>query len=642
MSTSESKSVLLPEGLRNVQEHVINALKDAIGLANGEPVNAVHVLLSCISSREQTEAFRKIRELSNQKPQKLRPANSLHGEWNEALGKSMDVFFSLEFDSELGFWGRDLITVALLSNDDSLNSFFQRDLPGIRTDWFEFVSSGSHRNKQDWLKWWKAAGLERKDQKNTNVNLQVDDATEVDELGRQPFADALQEYVTRLWQSDQRAAYTLLIDGEWGSGKSTVMNLLKKGLTSSQQKWITGEFNAWQNQHMSMPWWIFLDTVFKSIVSQSSLFRCLCLKVQECVWRLDVMNRAKLISLLILLAVAMISPGLDFSGISLLGKVFSDETLKDHVGILVSIISLIGSVWLFISSVVNSLLPASENAARQFKENVRDPMQKMKVHYARLIKKTKRPVCVFIDDIDRCDPKFVVSFLEGIQTLFKSEKVLYVIAGDARWIRACFEIQYKDLKEPISRPGHSLGNSFLEKTLQQTVTLPPLPRDTLRVYWKSRLTGERKGIDKSKYADAIQSLTSMNNEQILDVISKTEGEKKVVLREAAAKAAYSERVLKEIDHDLVRFEDLIPPNPRAIKRLVNNIALEMAANYLSEKARPLDEVIRITILNNRYPLLIQKLKSGEQVNLGDYPEVGAILEQVISPVSVEKIRQILA
>ena len=134
----------------------------------------------------------------------------------------------------------------------------------------------------------------------------------------------------------------------------------------------------------------------------------------------------------------------------------------------------------------------------------------------------------------------------------------------------------------------------------------------------------------------------MNNEQILDVISKTEGEKKVVLREAAAKAAYSERVLKEIDHDLVRFEDLIPPNPRAIKRLVNNIALEMAANYLSEKARPLDEVIRITILNNRYPLLIQKLKSGEQVNLGDYPEVGAILEQVISPVSVEKIRQILA
>jgi len=73
------------------------------------------------------------------------------------------------------------------------------------------------------------------------------------------------------------------------------------------------------------------------------------------------------------------------------------------------------------------------------------------------------PVCVFIDDLDRCGADYVVNLLEGIQTLFRHKKVAYVVAADRNWIKASFEVRYAPFSVAVGSAGQPLGYLFLRR-----------------------------------------------------------------------------------------------------------------------------------------------------------------------------------
>jgi hypothetical protein len=168
------------------------------------------------------------------------------------------------------------------------------------------------------------------DKSNLNVDLQRDTATNIDELGRGPFADAILQYIKRLWADPLNDdSYTLLINGEWGGGKSSVLKLLKQRLekqTTEKKKkasiedvmklikqrirndaekdvWIVVEYNAWQNQHVEVPWWLFLDTVYKRIKTQSWWLKRVWIKIREMSWRLFSMNQGKWITFIVFVGI---------------------------------------------------------------------------------------------------------------------------------------------------------------------------------------------------------------------------------------------------------------------------------------------------------------------------------------------------
>jgi hypothetical protein len=449
---------------------------------------------------------------------------------------------------------------------------------------------------------------------NSNVDLQLDDPSLIDELGRKPFVDALYEYIKRLWaEKNRNAAYTIHINGEWGSGKSTVMGLLKQKLLQQKHlgrsSWIVIDFNAWQNQHIQEPWWVFLDTVYKGIFKSTFGIKHLSVWLREYWWRIFSMNRVKLIATLALFLVF---------GLTLLIRYkFPQVNLlfgandKFDLGGIISALSLVGTIGLFLSGVINSLIPGSEEAASRYKQQVRDPMKHIKEHFGSILKYTSSNVAVFIDDIDRCEPKFVVQLLEGLQTVFRNGKVLYVIAGDAAWIRQSFEIHYAALKETVVKPGQSLGNFFVEKTLQQSVHLPPMTPEIKRMYWNKLIQGKEIKTDERDFSDSIKKIdTAIGEKQINEVIqeAKTDDERTILRQKAAAKVS-SEKIIKDIEHQLLKYHELIEPNPRSMKRLVNNLALEKASNFLAglnEKVSE-DKLIRWAILRTSFPLVAAEI-----------------------------------
>lgn len=470
---------------------------------------------------------------------------------------------------------------------------------------------------------------------NQSLRLYRDAPAVIDQLGRKPFVKALRQYIDRLWSGSDLDAYTIHINGEWGSGKSTLLNLLKDDLEKEGTKgWIVVNFNAWQYQHIEVPWWVFLDNVYKTILKKETFPRSLYVYIREQAWRIFSINRNRWFTFCAFLAIALATL---FSKSSFLtiGSLFSSTSSNNKAGIVVSVLSLIGTIAAFIYAIINSLLPGSEDAALNFKKNVRDPMQKIKEHYSSIIGYTEKHVAVFIDDIDRCNPEFVVALLEGLQTLFRTGRILYVIAGDASWIRESFEIHYGDLKKVITKQGQSLGNFFVEKTLQQSVNLPQVTRELKKTFWNSLLEGKEEKITEEQLANIDHLIEQATGDDAINQAIDSAGSdlEKTLLRQKAAEKMSSTTNLKNIEHSLLKYYDLLEPNPRSMKRLVNSLALEKAVNYLSGLSGQIDDdhLVRWSILKSRFPLVAVELKKDRQsfVVYSDetaYPEIAPLLK----------------
>src|SRR5262249_10595706 len=76
------------------------------------------------------------------------------------------------------------------------------------------------------------------------------------------------------------------------------------------------------------------------------------------------------------------------------------------------------------------------NNAKFYSDLSGDPLARITRLFKFIVSCAARPVAIFIDDLDRCDEPYVVDLLNGIQVLFRSKRVAYLVAADRDWIRA--------------------------------------------------------------------------------------------------------------------------------------------------------------------------------------------------------------
>lgn len=125
------------------------------------------------------------------------------------------------------------------------------------------------------------------------VPTQADNPATVDQLGRRAFAQVLARRIEEVWNSQLKKedprAFMIHIDGPWGSGKSSVLNLLREQLCNgSSHNWVVVDFNAWRNQRARPPWWTLLTEIYSQSVRQLRLIRpgsASTLQVKWYLWR---------------------------------------------------------------------------------------------------------------------------------------------------------------------------------------------------------------------------------------------------------------------------------------------------------------------------------------------------------------------
>jgi hypothetical protein len=415
----------------------------------------------------------------------------------------------------------------------------------------------------------------------------------------------------------RRRAFLVHVDGPWGSGKSSLLNFVARDLRGprlpAEERWVVVSFDAWAHQRIVPPWWWLMTALHRAGIQelwQIDRRRAITLWLVEVWWRL----RDGWASYLVLPLAAV-------AGFFLWRRGFFGEDLTsagDAARSLGAIVAFVAAVWGGIRALNRWLVSGSAGAAAALLQRTRDPMHLVRRRFAHLVHWIRQPVAILIDDLDRCQAKYVVELLEGIQTLFVDEPVVYIVAADGSWLRDCYMQVYADFQANASEPGRPLGSLFLEKTFQESVRVPRIPKTIREQYWQRLLSERRDGAHlATEQREAAEELFEQYGTpgEILDALRRAEDERRIdtqELRRAAALQLETRAVEESTRHTLDDFSQLLEDNPRAMKKLVNAYGIQrhmqvLEGRNLSGDERQLRQLALWTILSLRWPLLAEYL-----------------------------------
>jgi len=313
------------------------------------------------------------------------------------------------------------------------------------------------------------------------------------------------------------------------------------------------------------------------------------------------------------------------------------------------ILAVLVTIWAVVTAASRSLLIGSARAAQSYTELASDPMNRITRRFNTLIGRlAPRRVAIFVDDLDRCQSSYVIELLEGMQTLFRSAPVVFVVSADRRWLNACFEEVYTSLTPWVHEPGKPLGTLFLEKVFQFSTSVPGMPQALKKAFWRGliHVATESAPTQVNEVRDSVREvMAGMASEgemmQEIDQSHERSAAEQRAIREEAVVRLAAPEIVQRTENTLKPFVALLEPNPRAMKRLVNTYSANRALAILSEVDIERDRLARWTILSMRWPRLAEYLEEHpEQVemigrqNASDIPQE---VRELFQSVDVAKV-----
>jgi hypothetical protein len=128
------------------------------------------------------------------------------------------------------------------------------------------------------------------------------------------------------------------------------------------------------------------------------------------------------------------------------------------------------------STAIDKLLDSNKSKASVIKD--------FKLSLEECAKTFKTPIFIFIDELDRCSPKYVVSFLEVIKHFFNIPNITYVLCIDKSQILSSIEHEYGNID--------SVG--YLRKIITFQFNLPPIMN--LNIFSSNYAAAVCPGIEK--------------------------------------------------------------------------------------------------------------------------------------------------
>lgn len=281
-----------------------------------------------------------------------------------------------------------------------------------------------------------------------------DNETTQDLLGYQVHADLLRKIIL----NDAMLPISIGVFGNWGSGKSSLMLLLQQSL----QEWEDSQqndqhsiilqvyFNSWQFESYDSTKLTMIESILEALDKDINTRKNVFERADDLLARINFLK----------------------VGIFILKKAYDNLTpdwLKKWLPKKDDIDKITGK------DKYNNLLEdvTKGNTSKfiaTFRELFEDLVEDMRY----------KAVIVYVDDLDRCDPKRIIGCLEAVKLFVNVKKTAFVIGADERIIEYAisqhYPIQMK--KEDISSPF----SDYLEKLIQLPYKLPRLSDNEQETY----------------------------------------------------------------------------------------------------------------------------------------------------------------
>ncbi len=277
---SRGTPTLIPEPTR-FEPHFGEAVLIARAWAGNEPVTARHLIEAVVALAPESSSTA-FRALQNFLPAPVPDRPAVHGPAEQPFAASPELALAtlgmpdyLRGEDE-NLWGRDLVALALLSRDPSLDDLAREcgtSVASLRDRWLAFVLSDEQAplDKDVWLAWWRDCGFPTDTLVRRSGYLPELVNTE-DKLDVESEAHA---FAGLICDESVGPPLSIALLGDWGSGKSFFMNKIKSRVATHNgspgfcENAVAIEFNAWHMSDANL-WASLVDHIFQKL--QEAMF----------------------------------------------------------------------------------------------------------------------------------------------------------------------------------------------------------------------------------------------------------------------------------------------------------------------------------------------------------------------------------
>lgn len=300
--------------------------------------------------------------------------------------------------------------------------------------------------------------------------------------------EAVATTIVRLLRHRPDRPMTVGVHGEWGAGKSSILEMIEAGL-ENDDKVLCLKFNGWRFQGFEDAKIALIEGIVTGLIEKRPLLTKASDAVKEVFKHIDWLKVAKRAGGLALTAYTGI-PTID----QIQGIVHGAEALLADPTKLLTKENLQATV-----DNLKGLTKPSEES-----KNAPEEIAEFRKSFDKLLTAAGiEQLIVLIDDLDRCLPDTAIETLEAIRLFVFTSRTAFVIAADDAMIEYAVRKHFPDL--PDTTGPQTYSRNYLEKLIQVPFRIPALGDIETRIYVSLLLVGSKLGEDDQQFTKLVEA-----------------------------------------------------------------------------------------------------------------------------------------
>jgi predicted KAP-like P-loop ATPase len=294
-----------------------------------------------------------------------------------------------------------------------------------------------------------------------------DNETRVDLLNNEAIAAT----IIALLRAQHAHPLTIGVHGDWGAGKSSVLEMIEAGLSGSDEV-LCLKFNGWRFQGFEDAKIALIEGIVTGLIEKRPLLNKATEAAKDLFRRIDWLKVAKHAGGLAFTA---------FTGAPTPDQISAITSGLRHILADPTKLATKENISAAIDGVKSAIKPAES-------KNVPEEIAEFRKAFDKLLKDAGiKQLVVLVDDLDRCLPDTAIETLEAIRLFVFTSGTAFVVAADEAMIEYAVRKHFPELPETTGPRDYA--RNYLEKLIQIPFRIPALGETETRIYVTLLLIG---------------------------------------------------------------------------------------------------------------------------------------------------------